>query len=378
MKRLTRAKFLKVIRWKDWATGKLPVYCIVSFYIILSYSKYSLNFMIDFLFFITFASVSSIYGYLINELGDVKVDKEQGKNNTFENFGSTKATLVVVLLFLSAISLGIRFFEKKYFVPLWIIQLFLATFYSIRPLRFKERGILGIAAASIAQFPLPIMLLFSVFGEFGRWDMLVITSCATIHGLALEIGHQRYDLINDSKSKTATFGVKKGADSMEIIYKKVLLIERISWAIVILMLFVKVPDGLFPFSPILPVGFLFGVLFIKTLIYDFRNSKKKHFFDSYYNWKPEDWDNPYHLMHNYFPNLILPVYLALIITLHYHPFAIVFVGLIFFVKQNFSTVSIRQHFLTILTIFFLKGSRSPTLYSFIKRFQKMISRKSSF
>ena len=260
---LNKAKLLKIIRWRDWATGKLPVFFAIGFYIILAYSKYSLSFIMDFLIFFAFITITSIYGYLINEFSDRQLDKQHGKSNTFENVSNVAATFIIILLFLLTVFTGVRFVSKKYFVLLWIAQMFLATFYSMRPLRFKERGLLGIIAASSAQFPLPIMLLFSAFGEFGEWDMWSLACCTTIIGLSWEIGHQRYDLINDAKTQTSTLGVRRGIETMTRIHKRILLIERISWLIVVLVLLIKVPYESFPFtfSPILPLVFLFAILF---------------------------------------------------------------------------------------------------------------------
>ncbi|MFH2138174.1 MAG: UbiA family prenyltransferase [Candidatus Omnitrophota bacterium] len=345
-----KAKILKTLRWTDWATDKLPFLVITCFYVCLAYSKYSLVFIRDFFIFIAFASVSSLYGYLINEFGDKEPDRQEGKSNTFLNISNAKAVAVVSILFLLVILTGIKFIKEDYFIFLWVIQIFLSTFYSLKPIRFKERGGVGIAAACFAQSPLPIMLLFSAFGVFGGWDMWSIACCAIVIGLGKEIGHQAFDAVNDVKSGTATMGSKIGMEKMTKLYRKALVVERIAWLVFMMIILIKVPWF------VLPVVFLFAVLFLQTVYLDIANMKNKDFYDPYYQWESRQWTSPYNLLHIYFPNVILPISLALIITLKYPLFLIVFAGLLFFINFNFSDLSLKDHLFSLFVIFYQKGS----------------------
>ncbi|MCP4650144.1 MAG: UbiA family prenyltransferase [PVC group bacterium] len=376
-----KAKILKTLRWTDWATDKLPFFCITCFYICLAYSTYSLIFIRDFFVFIAFASISSLYGYLVNEFGDKEPDTQEGKSNTFKNISNAKAVSILSILFLLTILTGILFVGKSYFIYLWMTQLFLATFYSLKPIRFKERRSLGIVAACFAQSPLPIMLLFSAFGVFGGWDMWAIACCATVVGLAKEIGHQAFDSVNDAKSGTLTLGSKIGVERMTKFYRKALFTERISWAVFMMIILVKVPPMSFyyTFSPVLPIVFLFAVLLLRTVYLDINNLKKKDFYDPYYRWELREWTSPYNLLHVYFPHVILPIYLTLIMTFNYSPFLIIFTTLLFFINFNYSDFSTREHLSSLFVIFYPKGSNSRIFNLLKKKIQhaQSLQKKSS-
>ena len=316
---LRAAKFLEFIRWKDWALGKIPIFCMICFYIALAYRKFSISYIEDFFIFIVFASSVAIYGYLINDLGDRKLDLLHGKRNSFENLNRGAIALVFLVIICVMTLSAMAFVHRSWFLPLWLIQVFLSTSYSIPPFRFKERGTIGLIANFIAQFFLAVAVIFAAFGCFGGWDMIVFLICVTVSGVALEIGHQKYDFARDSQTETGTFAVRKGYDFTAKMYGSALQLDKLSTGILIAVMVVKIPWVTLPLihltiTPILPLAIIYFVLYFQTMKKSLLRPNKSRVIDPYYSGKR----GIFHAMHVLFPYNVMPIYLAGLMTCYYY------------------------------------------------------------
>src|SRR5437870_3309478 len=82
----------RYVRWPDWALSRIPMLCVVGSYLGLVHGHDLTNFFTDFLVFtFVFASSSSAFGFLVNDLGDRELDRRHGKRNTFLELGTAKA-----------------------------------------------------------------------------------------------------------------------------------------------------------------------------------------------------------------------------------------------------------------------------------------------
>lgn len=311
--------FLEFIRWKDWALGKIPIFCTICFYIFLTYRMFSITDIKYFFIFLIFASINSIYGYLINDLGDRKLDRLHGKRNSFENRDNKTIALIFLVILGIMILSAMVFVHRDCFLLLWLIQVFISTFYSIPPIRLKERGAAGLFAAFMAQYPLPVALLFAAFEKFGGWDMVLFAICITISGITLEIGHQKYDFARDSKTGTVTFAVRKGYDFTAKMYSHALQLDKLSIGAMIALMVVKIPWvnlPLAPFkmTPILPLAIVYLVLYFQTMRKTVLRPNKSWAIDPYYNGKRDIFNIMYVLL----PNFVIPIYLAGLMTCYYY------------------------------------------------------------
>jgi 4-hydroxybenzoate polyprenyltransferase len=220
--------FKRAVRWESWAQGKLPLFTSIMCYLILVNSASTSRALVDFILFLLFSILSSIYGYLVNDLFDIKIDCAHGKQNVFESAGFLKGSIAVLTVLLLSITAGVRFADKMWFVPLWVLWIFIASVYSARPIRLKERGTLGLFAAFMSQYPIPILLCFSAFNRFGTWDMWAVLLFATVSGAALEIGHQRHDMHRDASTNTKTFAVRHAGRGMDKLYGVFLYADMLS------------------------------------------------------------------------------------------------------------------------------------------------------
>jgi len=105
--------------------------------------------------FLAYETALITYGYLLNSFEDEKQDRKAGKDF---GLGGNKAAAAPFLIILPAfaVALSIAFREAFLFGALGF---FLATAYSLRPVRLKERGIYGVVSSSLAQSSMPFLFL---------------------------------------------------------------------------------------------------------------------------------------------------------------------------------------------------------------------------
>ncbi|MBN1657083.1 MAG: UbiA family prenyltransferase [Anaerolineae bacterium] len=225
------------IRWQNWGPAKLPFLLAACFYAGLANRPVSPSYVRDGLLFALLAAASSIYGYLVNDLGDIEIDRLQGKRNAFATWPRPWASACVLLLALIGLVLVLPLAHKPSFLVLWLLWLAASTCYSLPPLRLKERGVLGLAVPAIAQQALPVLLAFAVVSDLSGPAPWLWAACATSKGLSLILLHQRQDLEGDKTTGTHTFAVQRGerivnrAAFVALEADKVLL-----WPLLILML----------------------------------------------------------------------------------------------------------------------------------------------
>jgi 4-hydroxybenzoate polyprenyltransferase len=306
------------IRWDSWAQGKVSLLCSIMFYLVGKSSGSEYQAILTFVLFLGFSIISSIYGYLINDLFDIEIDKKHGKRNVFENAGFLRGIIIVIVVFVASVMFGLRFLSKDYFLILWIIWTFSSTFYSARPIRFKERGVIGLLFAFMSQYPIPLLLCFAAFGSFGSVDMWGIIVCTTISGAALEIGHQRFDMEKDHSTNTKTFAVRTGQHKVDKFYKIFLFGDLFSvFGMMLLMAFYT---PLFPLKGVMVNIFILplAIHLILTIIVLFKMFQKTpQLIDPYYVKNRRDILNITFIL---FPNFFLPFYLSCVLFLQYHPF----------------------------------------------------------
>jgi 4-hydroxybenzoate polyprenyltransferase len=307
--------FVKVahfVRWRDWAPGKIPIFCTLLAYIALANNNFSASFTIRFIIFIIFASLHSALGYVVNDLGDIKIDRLHGKSNAFENLnfyqGIGALAVIIILAFIS----GLPFVEYPMFIPLWIGWLFFSFAYSIKPLRLKERGTLGLGVSALAQWTLPILLTFAAMERFGGWDMIIFAVTSTISGSTLEIAHQRFDRSQDMGTQTTTFGTKMRSTVLDRLYMKMIFLDKLALGAVLFIItvcLVKLKSGMAGIVMSFPLLSTYIVLFSIALFETLRSSSIGNILDPYYSSKR----SANKLLHETMPNLVVPGYLLLLL-----------------------------------------------------------------
>ena len=276
------------------------------FYVALHDRLFSWNFVGDFFIFFLFSMFSTSYGYLINDLSDRDLDRAHGKANTFENDSLSKATLVVLFFLLLSLAFASNFWGKQGFCALWFGWFFITTFYSLKPIRLKERGKIGLAFVVIAQRVLPTLIVFAAFSHWDVITVIVFTLYMLFRGLSSDINHQLEDYQRDVVTSTGTYAVKSGFERTFKLFHTSLKIEKVLLFFCLLLIFIKlISDRVF----VLPLLVIYVILVVagwfqmmgtsgNTDINPFISGRKDLF----------------QFLHHGFPSVALPLYLLLILV----------------------------------------------------------------
>lgn len=316
------------IRWRDWGPGKIPVLCMVSFYVGLANRQVSTAFIRDFVLFIVFATLHSALGYVTNDWGDRELDALHGKPNAFASLthaqGLTALAALLILAFLS----GLPFVRRPMVLPLWMGWAFFALAYSLRPLRLKERGAWGLTVSSLAQWSLPILLTFATLNGFSGWDMIVFALAITISGATLEIAHQRFDRAHDLSTQTGTLGSRMRATKLDRVFATALLLDKIALGAILITITVglaPVAVGAWLFSPGLPLLGVYALLFVAALYETIQSRRCGELLDPYYSSQR----SATKLLHETLPNLVLPTYIMTLATVYQPINGLLLLGFLF-------------------------------------------------
>lgn len=299
------------IRWRDWGPGKIPVFCVGLLYAGLANRQVSTTFVVDFVMFIVFITLQASLGYVVNDWGDRKLDILHGKPNAFARLTHAQGIMALGSLLILAFLSGLPFAGRPMVLPLWMGLVLFLVAYSLKPLRLKERGAWGVAAAALAQWPLPIMLTFAVMNRFGGWDMLVFTVAITISGATLEIAHQRFDRLRDLSTQTGTLGARMRTTKLDRLFSAALLMDKIAFGAILITITVElapVTIGAWSLSPGLPLLGIYAILFVVALHETSQFSKRGELLDPYYS--PQRSASKF--LHETLSNLVVPTYLMML------------------------------------------------------------------
>jgi len=309
-------RFLVFIRWQGWGAGKLPFLLGVCFYIGLAERLFSIFYIRDCLLFALFAAVSSAYGYLVNDLGDMEIDRQQGKRNAFAHWPRRRAVWFIVGLAVLDGMLALPFAGQPWFLALWLTWLALGTAYSLPPLRLKERGSIGLVAPALAQQAFPVLIAFAAFGRLGRLDVWLFTGYALSKGLSLILLHQRLDLVGDKMTQTRTFAAQRGERAVTLAAFAALELEKaLLWGP--LLLAVQVAPAWFlggqAINPAWPLALLYLPIHLASLA------------EGWHGWRTGQLRDPYHgpisgatgIACVAWPIIVFPFYLLGLLTVAY-------------------------------------------------------------
>jgi len=313
--------------WRNWSVlvyNSIVENMFVLFYIALRQELYSATFIFHFSILLFFSSFCTTYGYLINDLGDIELDKIHGKDNTFKNDSRAKAQLIVSLFLLLSIISGLPFIKNPYFLPFFLFWLCIATAYSVKPLRLKERGKVGLVFVVLAQRVLPALIIFSAFRHYELIDVFMFTLYIFFRGLSSDLNHQLEDYQRDFDTKTDTYAAKAGLKKAYKIFRLSMEIEKVLFVIcLIIILFKLINLQLFSIPLILPVLLAYLFFFVLTWLKVIKHGMKisPNPFISGRN-------DIFQFIYHPFPSVIVPLYLLLLLL---HKNWIFIILLIFFI-----------------------------------------------
>jgi len=323
---------MTLLRWKDWFFDKILSLILVASYVALVDRLFSFTYLGHLAILLIFAILSAAYGFLVNDLGDRDIDRRQGKLNAFLCLNPAQAPLMLAGLLLVATLITFPFWPQPGFLPLWFLWILVTTTYSLPPQRLKERGFWGVISPAVAQLVLPSLLFFAALGHLVKWDTMLLVVYFGTKGLAIALGQQKRDLDSDLRTQTRTFAVRVGHKRIAWSYAATLLIDQVFFVMTLILMFFQIPPLDWPgligkIPPALPL--ILGYLPLVTLALRQR-WVRGCFTDPYFD--PEK--DIFNVLYAIFPAGIVPLYLVVLMSLHYPANLMVLVLLILWIRPS--------------------------------------------
>jgi 4-hydroxybenzoate polyprenyltransferase len=159
-------------------------------------------------------SALGAFGYGINDVSDVAVDRRSGKPVRPAHENPRLALLLLVLVVPLGVGSAAPLGGEAMVVE--SVGFVLAATYSLKPLRLKERGLAGPLAAGCAQWLVPTALYLAAFRHRGgtgwSWRLLVIGLLfwSVCVGARRMIFNQIGDIANDRRAGVRTWAAVRG------------------------------------------------------------------------------------------------------------------------------------------------------------------------
>ena len=200
---------LRLVRWRDWATSKLPFVAEAYLLLCLTQGKDTLTPGCA-LRILLFAGCYLAFGYVFNDWVDRDADLRVGKASIVGGWRpGWAAGMLLGLAGASFLSLG-PLLQQSAALVLVALSYGLALAYSMPVIRLKERGLLGLLSAGLAQRTMPAALVFAVASRTPLIPALVYVTLISVVGLRWMVAHQLVDHANDVTTATRTFVVHMG------------------------------------------------------------------------------------------------------------------------------------------------------------------------
>ena len=186
------------------------------------------------------------YGYTLNSYCDRAQDAKVGKHAEILYFSDRQVLIILLALALFSLCIPLYFADLKIRL-LGLVTFLFVSFYSAKPVRFKERGLWGISVATLTQRPLPF-LLFAFLVPCDAKLAWFLFGWLCFIGLVMIVSHQIVDFENDKKAEVSTWAVKVGKSGARKWLKSLLVLMLI-----------------YILAPVFMTGLVFGAFLSLTL-----------------------------------------------------------------------------------------------------------------
>lgn len=204
---------VKLVRGAEWWEYKLALFAALGYATALVGDVPITNAVWYILFYVLATAVSFTYVSLINDFTDLEEDLAVGKKTgmailsplmRWVALGTCIIIGVVVGFFMWPNSLSIFFYAST-----WVVF----TLYSVRPFRWKSRGVLGVLCDATGVHLFPTLLMVSGVSHavgitLETFWFLIVAVWSLAFGLRGILWHQILDRKNDIKTGIRTFATK--------------------------------------------------------------------------------------------------------------------------------------------------------------------------
>jgi 4-hydroxybenzoate polyprenyltransferase len=208
----------KVLKAEKWWNDKAPPVFGLAYYLLATGAKVvplgrSLLAMAAFM--TAFIGVAG-YGHIVNDLGDIEVDRAAQKANTMQGRKGLHSALMIAALLAMAWLPWLLLPANRWNLSLIGIQLLLLTVYTAPPLRLKARPVLGVITDALYAYSVPMLITWTTWRQLGGQAkpqsillaaLIAWSFCAGLKGILV---HQDQDAANDGAVGLSTFVTRYG------------------------------------------------------------------------------------------------------------------------------------------------------------------------
>lgn len=301
-------EIIQLIRMKEWLFSKIP-FMLLPLLIHMIIKKTQTNDIFILVSFFIYIFCFYGFGYAINDYSDIEADRLVGKTNIMGKLSYRNRIIVLGILTAGGLQFAIIIHNITAFILLLFVY-FMGAVYSVRPFRFKERGIAGVIVSSAAQRSIPFIPLI-VISKDVLISVVLCSLTGFLVGMRYILIHQYEDIKNDSLSDTNTYVKERNINISKIIYVSLIL----ELLLIITLEILRIPQ---------PLGMIFCIICILQSLFNFYTVQflyKKEYFKSFICVPLEDMYNFYMplslLIAGICENLlfILPTAILLILTI---------------------------------------------------------------
>ena len=182
-------------------------------------------------------------GHIVNSYCDREIDLIAGKVNTLASVSEQyRLILVILIVITSLITILLVYIKQPVILLLFYLAIAIAAFYSLPPVRLKERGIFGLAAAAVAQRTLPVVIVFHALG-YWSWTAVVLCLLNTLTGMRYIIVHQIKDESADLLAQVQTVATTRGIAFLRRLLRQFIFpLELATLLIALLLMAMELPS----------------------------------------------------------------------------------------------------------------------------------------
>jgi len=217
------SSFFKIIRASEWWLYKIAPLLAVAYAEILLINLPPFQSIITVLTFLLSIFSVAAYGYIVNDIFDIEVDRKAGKSNAMAQFMPWQRFLFCLLFVATGFAVPVLMKFGTFAIILLAINYLLPTLYSAPPLRLKERGILGILSDAAGAHLIPTLFVAATFLHLSTAPQpnaltfsIVAAAWAFFVGLRGILLHQLWDRDNDLNAGISTFVTQFQPESVRL------------------------------------------------------------------------------------------------------------------------------------------------------------------
>lgn len=204
---------LDAVRYWDWYyVARVNLHALLVLFLFIEGSS---NFVLEIIMYILYVHAVLAIGFLVNNLSDYKIDTAVGKS--YLSTISKRTAKIIIFALLIYVIFFATFLDNLGISLTILASFFLGIGYSLRPIRFKERGFMGVLAPMVAQHA---SFLFFVFLLPSHANIILyIFFWLLLDGILIELEQQTRDYANDLQTRTKTFVTQIGKEqAKKIVY----------------------------------------------------------------------------------------------------------------------------------------------------------------